>query len=58
MPLILTIMTVWLAGGLAALAYQKLRRRPWGEALHLATIFGLFLALLYFIGLLAVDFAS
>lgn len=58
MPLIIEILVVWALGALGALAYQKFRGRAWGEAAHLASIFGIFIALVYFLGLLILDFTT
>lgn len=41
-----------------ALVYQRRQRRDWGAALHLATVFGLAMMLLVFIGALIADGAG
>ncbi|MEO1328632.1 MAG: hypothetical protein AAFW46_03140 [Pseudomonadota bacterium] len=58
MPLILEVLSVWVVAAGAGLAYQRYRARPWGEAAHLAAIFGIFIALVYFIVLIAIDFSA
>ena len=52
MPLIIEISSVWLIAGVAALGYQRFRRRPWGEAAHLGAVFGIFVAIVYLLGLI------
>lgn len=42
-------------GFVGALAFQRAKRRDWGRALHLATVFGLALMLAVFIGALIAD---
>lgn len=57
MPLIIEILTVWLLGATGAMIYQRVRARPWGEAAHLSSIFGIALAIFYFLALIAIDLA-
>lgn len=59
MPLILELLAYFGVGFAVGLVYQiGVRRRPVGEALHLAAIFGLAVTLFAFLALFVVDVAT
>lgn len=43
---------------IAAMAYQRVKRRSWGKAVHLALVFGLACMLALFVGTIIADQAG